>query len=144
MERWKQNGEDAYYIPSNIFSAQRFLGFKRRNWIEGGISTVIVCGIIFYIPFVLRVKIIFMVVLGGATLLLNLVGYKNQSISEIIINFIHYMLLPGSIHLKDIRYVKNKTFEIKDGKISYSVNESILEKGIRFAKEKFREITEER
>ena len=52
-----------YAIPDNILDSKRIFGFRRRNWIEGLICAGMVGFIICLIPFVPRVKIIFLVCL---------------------------------------------------------------------------------
>lgn len=77
----------AYEIPDNIIDSKRILTFRKRNWIEGIICVVIIGFIVWSIPFVLRVKIIFTVCIGGAVLWLSLHGIKDQSLTEGIMNF---------------------------------------------------------
>ena len=50
-------------IPDNVLESKRILGFRPRNWIEGLICAGIIGFIVVNIPFVLRVKLIFLVCL---------------------------------------------------------------------------------
>lgn len=89
-----------YTIPDNVLESKRIFGFRRRNWIEGLICVVIVGFIILQIPFVLRVKIIFLICMCGPILLLNLVGIKDQSIFEAISNIKLGRENKGEYHLR--------------------------------------------
>jgi len=89
-----------FSIPDNILDSKRIAGFRKRNWIEGIISVIIVGYIINLVPFVTRVKIIFLVCLCLSVLLLNLIGIKDQSIFEAIFNIRHAMKLKGNYHLR--------------------------------------------
>ena len=75
-----------YIIPDNILSSKRILGFRRRNWIEGLIMAFAVGALIYFIPFVTRVKIIFIVCICLPILIINLIGIRDQSFTEAILN----------------------------------------------------------
>lgn len=89
-----------YTIPDNVLESKRIFGFRRRNWIEGLICAAIVGFIILQIPFVLRVKIIFLVCMCGPILLLNLIGIKDQSLFEVISNIRISKANKGEYHLR--------------------------------------------
>ena len=57
-----------YRIPDNILESKRIWGFRKRNWIEGIICACIVGYIIYKISFVIRVKIILIVILCASIL----------------------------------------------------------------------------
>lgn len=89
-----------YHIPDNILESKRIFGYRVRNWIEGLICAGIVGFIILQIPFVLRVKIIFVICICVPLLLLNLIGIRDQSIFEVIINFKKANSNKGEYHLR--------------------------------------------
>ena len=89
-----------YAIPDNILDSKRIFGFRRRNWIEGLICAGVIGFIICLIPFVIRVKIIFLVCLCGPVLLLNLVGIRDQSIFEVVQNIYQSKENRGEYHLR--------------------------------------------
>ena len=137
----KDNEEDPifYPIPQNVLgSSKRFLNFPQRNWIEGIISSAIVAWIICQVPFVNRVKIIVVACVCVAVLIINLIGIKNMSLSEVIVNFYQFKKEQRNYHLRSIRNAKKQKFNEKSGKITVSLNESLLEKGIRVGKEKYK------
>lgn len=105
-----------FVIPDNVLESKRILGYRSRNWIEGLICAGIVGFIILQIPFVLRVKLIFLVCFCGPILLLNLIGIKDQSIFEIISNFNTAKANKGEYHLRQ----PNEEEHLKSKKMSQS------------------------
>lgn len=71
-------------VPPNRANTQRIGIFRIRNVVEAIAFTIPIELIIFCIPFVLKVKIFLMVVLGFAFFIFNLIGIKNKSITEYI------------------------------------------------------------
>lgn len=138
-----KNGEEIFRIPDNVLKSKRYLGFKRRNITEAIISFIISAFLIYQISFVMRVKIIFIICVGASVAFINLIGIKNQSISEIILNFIKYKKQKPVLHLRSVKYAKSKKTTVnKKGEFITTLNESIAEKYIRLAKEKFEEYKE--
>lgn len=127
------------FYPENALESKRILGIKMRNLIEAAIGVVFVGYIIYLIPFVTRVKIIFMVIICGSVALFNIIGIKNQSLSEAFINWVTFRSKRAVYHYKDLRIQRK---EKKVAKVTNALNESLAEKGIRIVKEKYQEYME--
>ena len=134
-----------YVIPDNILESKRIAGFRLRNWIEGILCVGIIGFIIVQIPFVLRVKCIFLVCVCGPILLLNLVGIRDQSIFEAIMNIHTARANKGEYHLRrpgnEERY--------KSGRVAQSINgigngDSAADKVAEIVKAKYNEFKERR
>ena len=129
----------SYKIPDNITAGKRIFVFRLRNVIEAAISAFIVGSLICLVPFVVRVKIIVVVVVCGSVIFLNLIGIKGMSYSECFINYRKFKHDSKVYCLRSIKYAK------KQKKTDYSktyLNESIAGKGFRIAKEKAQEAKE--
>lgn len=133
------NHDIEIFIPDNVLESKRILGFRRKNVFEGLIATVIAILIISAIPFVTRIKIIFIILVGGSILLLSSVGIKDMSLSELFIAFINNIKLQKQYHLRPIdKAGKPEKFKI-DVNAKY-MNKSAAEKTFDFVKEKVNEI----
>ena len=132
-----------YVIPDNILESKRIFGFRRRNWIEGIICAGIVGFIIVQIPFVIRVKLIFLVCLCGPILLLNLVGIRDQSIFEVVSNIKLARTNKGNYHLRrpdnEERY---KSRGVEQSLNGIGNGDSAADKVADFAKKKYAEFKE--
>jgi len=134
-----------YGIPDNVLDSKRILGFRPRNWVEGIICAGIVGFIVVNIPFVLRVKLIFVVCLCAPVLLLNLIGIKDQSIFEAIMNFKQASENKGEYHLRRPDHEER----YKSGRVAQSINgigngDSAADKVAEFIKTKYYEFKERR
>lgn len=138
MARNDDNGEPIiYFIPENILQSRRIMSFRRRNLIEGAISAVALGLIIYQVPFVPRVKAIITVCMCLAVFVVNLLGIKNMSISEVVSDFIYYKKHKALYHLRSINNAKKISRNSKTGRVATAVNESGAEKIVRIAKEKY-------
>lgn len=126
------------YNPRNVMQAKRILGFKSKNWIEAGITVLCVALIVWQIPFVFRVKLIVTFCIGGALAVLNLLGLKNQSLSETAYSFIRYWQNRKSYSLRSVNYAKNNHYNEETGEIS-TVGTSVADKAFALAKNKIQE-----
>ncbi len=122
-------------IPQNVTQQRRILGFRMRNIIEAGISAAIVAFFIRLIPFTTKVGIIFTVFVAGAIGLIFLLGIKGMSITETIINLVISSRTKHKYHLRSIKNVRKKKEEATITTTKTVLNESIAEKGFRYAKE---------
>ncbi len=114
-------------IPDNIMSNKRILGFHKRNIVEGIIAFFIVLAIINQIPFVNKIKLIFIVVVGGSVFFLCCIGFKDKSPSELIMELVTYLKSPRVYHFRSIEYAtKQRKTEFKSGE--YKTQRSIAEK----------------
>ena len=125
----------AYAIPDNILESKRILGFRKRNWIEGLICAAIFAAIIILIPFVFRVKIIFLIGICIPVILVNLIGIKDQSIFEALGNYIQAKKYKGNYHFRYCTKIssqnKNLVFNTNDDieDINASNIDKILKRG---------------
>ncbi|WP_026658252.1 hypothetical protein [Butyrivibrio sp. AC2005] len=134
-----------YDIPDNVLESKRIFGFRPRNWIEGLICAVIVGFIVVHIPFVFRVKLIFLVCLCCPMLLLNLIGIKDQSVFEAVMNFRQAKANKGEYHLRR----PDNEERYKSGRVAQSINgigngDSAADKVADFIKAKYTEFKERR
>lgn len=81
--------DDSYYrkIPQNVLSKGKFFGIPYANWIEGIVSAALIGNVVFFIPFVLKVKIICCAVLCSAIIAANLHGINNRDIVSFFFDF---------------------------------------------------------
>lgn len=76
-----QNPKDLYrYIPKNVITKGKLLGFEYVNWIESVLITGIIIKLITMTDFVPKIKIICCSVIGICVFVLFLRGVKNRSI----------------------------------------------------------------
>lgn len=140
MENKDEANLTAYVIPDNILDSKRIFGFRRKNWIEGLFCAGIIGFIIWMIPFVLRVKLIFIVCICGPILFLNLVGIKDQSLFEAATNFRQALKNSGNYHLRrpneDERYKSKNTEQSLNGT---GYGESAADKIANFVKAKYKQ-----
>ncbi len=134
-----------YQVPDNILESRRVFGFRIRNWIEGLICAGIVGFIIMQIPFVARVKLIFLICICGPILMLNLIGIRDQSMFEAIINIHISRGNAGEYHLRRPGCEERN----KSGRMAQSVNgigngDSAADKVADIFKEKYKEFKERR
>ena len=132
-------------IPDNVLESKRILGFRPRNWIEGLICAGIIGFIVVNIPFVLRVKLIFLVCLCAPVLLFNLIGIKDQSVFEAIMNFKQARDNKGEYHLRR----PDNEERYKSGRVAQSINgigngDSAADKDAEIIKTKYAEFKERR
>lgn len=126
-----------YQIPDNIMESKRIFGFRRRNWIEGIVCAAIVGLIILQIPFVLRVKIIFLICVCVPILGLNLMGIKDQSLFEAIINLKQSKTNSGEYHLRRCDHEeKFKSKGVEQSVNGSSERTSTAEQVTKFIKDK--------
>ena len=132
-------------IPDNVLESKRILGFRPRNWIEGLICAGIIGFIVVNIPFVLRVKLIFLVCLCAPVLLFNLIGIKDQSVFEAIMNLRQANANKGEYHLRRPDHEER----YKSGRVAQSINgigngDSAADKVAEIIKTKYAEFKERR
>ena len=136
----QETKENFYWVPDNVIQDGMFLNIRLRKWIEGAVSALTVAVIISSIPFVLRVKIIFLISFCTAAVIVNLIGIKSLSIGETIENFIRLKKNGKKYHLRSIDHAKEK---FNSTNISTAANESAASKIIRITKEKYKKFIEE-
>ena len=118
--------------PDNVLNSKRILGFRKRNIVEGIIFALIVGFIIYLIPFVPRVKIIFWAILCGAAFFGGLLGIANQTVTEYIYNFIKLKKNGRKYHFRQIQ--DNGKVKSSNNTPNTVLNESIADKALRIGK----------
>ncbi len=141
MARPQEQDDISITVPDNVLESKRILGFRRKNLFEGLILTAITIAIIISIPFVKRIKVIFVIIVGGAVLALSAVGIKDMSFSELCIAIYNNIRLQKIMHMRTIdKAGKPEKYEINVN--SKYMNKSAAEKTFDFLKEKFYEFKE--
>lgn len=102
-------------IPHN-YNTEKKIGnqFKIRNLIEGSVWLFIIYRHIFNTDFLFKVKIIFLLTIGGSVFLINLIGIKNMSITEFIVAWFKFKKGTNEYHLRSVadeRSTKSKVFK---------------------------------
>ena len=128
-------------IPENVLESKRILGFRRKNLFEGLILMGITISIIIAIPFVTRIKIIFIIIVGGAVFILSAVGIKDMSFSELVIAIYNNIRLQKVMHMRSIDKA-GKPQKYKIDVNAKHTNKSAAEKTYDFIKEKYHEFKE--
>ena len=106
------------YIPDNVLRGKRILGLKKRNFYEGIITALIASFIIFQIPFVPKVRWIFIVCLGITIFLVNAIGIRSLTVTELIVNYLQLRPYLKQFHYRRLTNVqKDSDPVIKDGKV---------------------------
>lgn len=125
-------------IPFNAFQKGKILGIDIIRWIEAFIFLIIIGLIIWITPFVIKIKVICLIVIGASIFALSLHGIKNRSITEIFIDIVvdkknkrKYSL--GSVSDERKRNVYDE---------AQFANESNFEKAIRLIRKGIRELDE--
>jgi len=131
-----------YWIPENVLQGKRLFNMRLRNVIEAAIWAVIMIAVVSLIPFVTRVRIIVTVCLVIAAVWVNLLGVKDMTLSEVVLNYIHYRRTGQIYHLRSIDYAK-KQRKNAAGKIATEANENNADRLIRFVKGKLEEFAED-
>lgn len=135
MSTQEPSKDIAIVIPENVLESKRILGFRRKNLFEGCILTGITIAIIVSIPFVTRIKIIFIILVGGAVFVLSAVGIKDMSFSELVIAIYNNIKLQKNYHLRSIDKAGKPTKYKIDVNAKYA-NKSAADKTWDFIKEK--------
>ncbi len=130
-----------YWVPTNVLQGKRILNIRLRNVIEAGIWVVIVFFLVSFIPFVTRVRIIVTVCLAIAVAGVNLMGVKDMSLSEVVLNFIHYHVHGHKYHLRSIDNAEEK--KDNNGKIATQASENLAQRIIGTVKERIDEFLED-
>ncbi len=78
------------FIPKNVVSSNKIMGFRKRNILEGAVETGLWVFLIWNIPFTTPVRWILIIVVGLAIFGVNLIGIKGNPLSSTILNYIKY------------------------------------------------------
>ena len=105
-------------IPKNVIAGKRHMGIRGRNIAEGIVLAVIVYFIISQIPFVARIKAIFIAILCISAIIVGCIGIKDRSITEFIMDYSDYKKTQKIYHLRTIKdsKTKKKKFIMQEGK----------------------------
>lgn len=101
-------------INANVLGFKRYGSFHLRNIIEGVFCSSIIYWIIEQIPFVPKVKIIVTICLIAAVMLVNIKGFKNQSLSEVLINMMLEKKNDKDYHMRCINDEEIKSQEYSE------------------------------
>ena len=96
------------FIPKNVITNTKILGFKKRNLIEGAVWVVVFALLVNLIPFVTKVKIIVIVSIGLVLLVVNGFGIMGKSISATIISYIRYRYYTNRFSYRRLNNAENQ------------------------------------
>lgn len=116
-------------IPENIVRKGMLLGKPIRNWIEGAVLGFLFVKLVQFIPFVEHIGNIMKVVVFVIVAFLCIRGFKNRSVTQIIIDEFRFRRRKRRLHLRTPNYVR----VVKSDAL---VNESAIEYALRKAKER--------
>lgn len=124
-------------IHDNVIQNNKVLNIEKRNIAEALLFTILFCFIIASIPFVLKVKLIVCVIGGGSIFYANIVGIKNRSITQFIID---YVLFKKNSKKASLRSAKDGKIRSKSDTEKDSVtNKSYFEKIFEYGKSRYEE-----
>lgn len=137
MSNDNQEQIDALLIPDNIIKSGTIWGIPHRRWIEALVFSGCTAFLCTLSPFVIRIKIILIIVLCTTIFILSVRGIKNRSITEFIIDNVNFLKTNKKYHLASISSGRKKnSVPVKFG------NESYFEQMVRISKTKFKEFDE--
>ena len=106
--------EFEFVIPANFSQQNRILGFRKRNLAEAAVAMLLVVGIVMLIPFVFKVKLIVAIVLTFVTGICFAIGVKNRSVTQWLIDYIHYKASGRKYHLRTVKDKKKARTDASD------------------------------
>ena len=124
-----------YPIPENVLRSRNLFGFPKRNWVEGLAEALLVGWLINFIPFVLKVRVIVLLVVCVSILVGNLIGIKNRSVIQIITAWLKHKKTKARYHLGSVANYEGRK-RIQDSGVEA---ESPAEKLFRLVKSKVKE-----
>lgn len=137
MDEFNPKEEPVCYITDNV-TGLKFHNIRRI--IEGGICTGITLMIVHKIPFVPKVEIIVSIVMGAAVFLINIIGYKNQSLTEVMMNAIYEKMMDKEYHM---RCINDEDKEEQSNQKYGTANQSIADKIANRIKQKYEDYRSE-
>lgn len=108
-----KQGNPKVVITPNVYQKKKIGKIYIRNLIEGIITSCIAAKFITMIPFVFRVKMIFIVCISGYLLYVNIKGYKGLSLLENISSKIKDKRNATKWHYRSVNDEKNTSIKIK-------------------------------
>ena len=122
-------------VHKNRGGTRRIWDVPIRNLVEGVIETLIVGTVIFFIPFIPQLKIMLIIAFSMAILIINIMGFRNRSWTEILFLYIRYRCSKKTLKLRSAtehgksRVKKHKAANPYVEKVSEYLDDSNLEKG---------------
>lgn len=109
MAEEDKNRVYTYNIPENFTDSGRIFGFKKRNILEAAIAIIITANIVSVFPFVIKVKLIVLMVLCIGVGALFLKGVYNKSITEWLISVIIFKKNSKKLHFRTVKEDKKRS-----------------------------------
>lgn len=81
---------ESYFIPANYNKSTKFFGLKKRNIIEALAMGIALFNLLDMIPFILKVKLIVMIIVIGPVVILFAAGVKGESITQFIFSYLMF------------------------------------------------------
>ena len=85
MNEAQNHQQESSEITKNVLDKNNFMGFQKRNWIEGVIAASAATYLIRLIPFVSSIKSVVSVITFSTILFVTLVGIKSRSLTQVLV-----------------------------------------------------------
>ena len=129
-EQSNEPEKNAFENIQNVIQSDRIFGIRKRNLVEALIFSLMVLLIIANINFVNKVKLILLVTTIPTVFYFNIHGFKNRSLTELIIDELSFRHRRRKLHLRSIDYVRKQNNQAG----FFIEGESIIEKATYIAK----------
>lgn len=120
------------FIPDNVFSNKRILGFRKRNFFEGVALAFINFLLISQIPFVPKVRWIFTICVGIFCIALCGIGINGMSLTQAIMRYYKYRKVTKQYSYRRLTDADKEPKQIflrgKDGEIHFTTKQSRIER----------------
>lgn len=121
MKESQNHQQESSEITKNVLNKNNFIGFQKRNWIEGILAASAATYIIRLIPFVSSIKSVVTVITFSTILFVTLVGIKSRSLTQVLIAEYKFKKNRRKLHLRSCEYVREKTIEKENNEdLSYA------------------------
>ncbi len=143
MSEFQNLKDTVFLIHENVIQINRIFGLRKRNLIEGGIFSLIAAFFIYLVPFVPKVRMIVIICCTIFIMVFSAVGVKNQSITEVFINWWRVKKLNKRMTLRSIKYAEKES-KVQSLNKNSIYGESYADQIIRFFRTKISEFKEVR
>lgn len=125
-----------FLITGNVTGFKRFGNLRIRNLVEGAAYSALTYYLISLIPFVPKVQMIVTICLCAVILLGSIIGYKNQSPLELVINIITERMYTHEYRMRSINDEEGKEILFSNTGTGESVADKVVKKIQEYKKER--------
>ena len=111
MNEAQNHQQESSEITKNVLDKNNFMGFQKRNWIEGVIAASAATYLIRLIPFVSSLKSVVSVITFSTILFVTLVGIKSRSLTQVLVAEYKFKKNRRKLHLRSCEYVRERTLD---------------------------------